>query len=114
MSRHFLSLLQTDTLIANTGDSVSANDYRGGPPYPREHQRDPWKWNPARPDLVDKWTTPMLIIHSDRDYRCSIDGGLAAFDVLQLKGVPSKFLNFPDEVRFALSLPVACSGWFME
>lgn len=42
----------------------------------------------------------MLIIHSDRDYRCSIDGALAAFNVLQMMGVPSKFLNFPDEVCF--------------
>ena len=54
----------------------------------------------------------MLIIHSDRDYRCPIEDGLAAFNVLQVKGVPSKFLNFPDEVSFLLFLLESCVGGF--
>ena len=42
----------------------------------------------------------MLFIHSDKDYRCPITEGLAAFNVCQGRGVESKFLNFPDENHF--------------
>ena len=49
----------------------------------------------------------MMVVHSDRDYRCLLEGGLAAFNVLQVKGVPSKFLNFPDEVCLSSSNAVA-------
>ena len=51
------------------------------------------------------WNTPMLIIHSDTDYRCPITEGLAAFNVCQMRGVPSRFLNFPDENHFVLKKP---------
>ncbi|CAG8955280.1 hypothetical protein HYFRA_00011262 [Hymenoscyphus fraxineus] len=53
------------------------------------------RWNPAR--FTKEWTTPMLIVHSDLDYRVPVADGLAAFNVLQSKGVPSIFLNYPDE-----------------
>lgn len=58
------------------------------------------KWDPAR--LTDAWNTPMLVIHSERDYRCPISQGLAAFGVCQAKGVESKFLNFEDEGHWVL------------
>lgn len=38
------------------------------------------------------------MIHSSKDYRLPIAEGLAAFNVLQARGVESKFLTFPDEV----------------
>lgn len=39
----------------------------------------------------------MLIIHSDLDYRLPVSEGLSLFNILQERGVPSRFLNFPDE-----------------
>jgi dipeptidyl aminopeptidase/acylaminoacyl peptidase len=58
------------------------------------------RWNPAA--HTKNWTTPMLIVHNDLDYRLPIAEGLAAFNVLQAKGVDSKFLNFPDENHWVL------------
>lgn len=46
--------------------------------------------------------TPTLIIHSQRDYRLDISQGLELFTALQLRGVPSKFLYFPDEGHWVL------------
>lgn len=43
------------------------------------------------------WKTPHLIIHNDLDFRVPITEGLAMFHVLQMKGVESRFINFPDE-----------------
>lgn len=39
----------------------------------------------------------LQIIHSELDYRLPVTEGLAAFNVLQSRGVPSKLLVFPDE-----------------
>lgn len=56
------------------------------------------KWDPSK--HVKNWTTPMLIIHSDKDTRHPVSMGLAAFTALQFKGVESRYLNFPDEGHF--------------
>ncbi|KAK8089580.1 prolyl oligopeptidase [Apiospora hydei] len=53
------------------------------------------KWDPAR--FTGEWATPQLIIHGELDYRLPITEGLAAFNVLQARGVPSRLLMFPDE-----------------
>lgn len=44
----------------------------------------------------------MLIIHSDLDYRLPVAEGISLFNILQERGVPSRFLNFPDESHWVL------------
>ncbi|MDH4348856.1 MAG: S9 family peptidase, partial [Gemmatimonadota bacterium] len=56
------------------------------------------KWSPA--NFVSRWRTPMLIVHGQNDYRIDISEGLQAFTALRLRGVPGKFLYFPDEDHF--------------
>ena len=58
------------------------------------------RWDPS--EHFDKWETPQLVIHSSKDYRLPIADGLAAFNVLQARGVESQFLTFPDENHFVL------------
>ncbi|KAI1162446.1 prolyl oligopeptidase [Nemania serpens] len=55
------------------------------------------RYNPARPDLLRNWKTPMLVIHNERDPVAPISEGLAAYNNLQSLGVPSKFMTFADE-----------------
>lgn len=59
------------------------------------------KNDPSR--FSGNWSTPMLVIHSDNDFRCPIDQGVAPFMVCQLRGIPSRLLNFPDENHFVLA-----------
>ena len=56
------------------------------------------KWSPA--NYVSNWTTPMLVVHSQNDYRVDLSEGMQAFTALRLKKVPSRFLYFPDEDHF--------------
>jgi dipeptidyl aminopeptidase/acylaminoacyl peptidase len=56
------------------------------------------KWSPA--NFVSRWQTPMLIVHGQNDYRIDVSEGLQAFTALRLRGVPGKFLYFPDEDHF--------------
>ncbi|HKI03056.1 MAG TPA: S9 family peptidase [Thermoanaerobaculia bacterium] len=58
------------------------------------------KHNPAQ--FVDRWKTPMLVVHGGLDYRIPVDQGIAAFNVLQRRGIPSQFLHFPDENHWVL------------
>lgn len=53
------------------------------------------QWSPNT--HLENFATPQLVIHSDKDYRVPIAEGLAMFNVLQARGVPSQFLMFPDE-----------------
>jgi len=53
------------------------------------------KYNPV--NYVDQWKTPMFVIHGQLDYRVPLTQGIGAFTALQRRGIPSKFLYFPDE-----------------
>lgn len=63
-------------------------------------------WNQPRPKSYDafsphrfvgNWNTPMLVIHGDKDFRVPVTEGINAFSIAQVKGIPSRFLWFPDE-----------------
>jgi dipeptidyl aminopeptidase/acylaminoacyl peptidase len=58
------------------------------------------KNNPV--DFVERWKTPMLVVHGGLDYRIPVTQGIAAFNTLQRKGIPSQFLYFPDENHWVL------------
>ena len=63
--------------------------------------KESWlRWDPA--SHVEHWSTPMLVIHSAKDYRLCISEGLAAFGALQSRGVESQFLTYPDENHWVL------------
>ncbi|MDR1356506.1 MAG: S9 family peptidase [Tannerellaceae bacterium] len=47
--------------------------------------------------FVDKWDTPILITHGERDYRILASQGMSAFNAAKLRGVPAKMMIFPDE-----------------
>ncbi|MDX2000627.1 MAG: S9 family peptidase [Thermoanaerobaculia bacterium] len=71
---------------------------QGGPYFrnPEAHE----KFNPAR--FVDRWQTPMLVVHGALDYRVPETQGLATFTALQRRGIPSRLLQFPNENHWVL------------
>ncbi|MBQ7259455.1 MAG: S9 family peptidase [Paludibacteraceae bacterium] len=52
--------------------------------------------------FVDKWDTPILCIHGEKDYRILANQAMAAFDAAKLRGVPAELLIFPDENHWVL------------
>ncbi|KAI9740368.1 MAG: putative dipeptidyl-peptidase 5 [Cirrosporium novae-zelandiae] len=55
------------------------------------------RFSPSRADHLLQYATPHLVIHNELDYRLPISEGIGLFNVLQERGVPSRFLSFPDE-----------------
>lgn len=52
--------------------------------------------------FVDKWDTPILCIHGEKDYRILANQGMAAFNATVLRGVPAELLIYPDENHWVL------------
>ncbi|MBB3186033.1 alpha/beta hydrolase family protein [Microbacter margulisiae] len=52
--------------------------------------------------FVDKWNTPIMVVHSQLDYRIVNSQGMAAYNAAVLRGIPALYLYFPDESHFVL------------
>ncbi|MCU0302910.1 MAG: S9 family peptidase [Thermoanaerobaculales bacterium] len=83
-----------------------------------EHGGTPWEnpegyaeHSPIR--LVGSWRTPQLVVHGALDYRVVDTQGLATFNALQRRGVPSRLLYFPDENHWVLK-PANSIQWHEE
>lgn len=46
---------------------------------------------------IEKWDTPILCIHGEKDYRILHSQGEAVFHAARLRNIPSKLLMFSDE-----------------
>jgi dipeptidyl aminopeptidase/acylaminoacyl peptidase len=86
-----------------------------------EHQGLPWEkpgkyaeFSPhKKAGELGKYKVPMLVIHNDLDFRCPIGQGHELFTALQRQGVPSRFVNFPDEGHWVLK-PANSRYWHQE
>jgi len=83
--------------------------------HPWDYYGKPDAENPYRkfsPSMYAKnFKTPTLVIHGQKDYRLDVNEGFQLFDTLQLLGVPSKMLYFPDEGHWVLK-PQNSQLWY--
>jgi len=86
------------------------------------HAAEPWRYQnlPAEQDPFRRWSpmrfienakTPTLVIHSQKDYRLDVSQGFELFTALERRGVPAKFLYFPDEGHWVLK-PQNSQLWY--
>ncbi len=78
----------------------------------------PWEGSRAYVDhnpskAVGQFQTPTLVIHGALDFRVPEAQGLAMFTSLQRRGVPSRFVYFPDENHWILK-PANRIVWWNE
>lgn len=56
------------------------------------------KTYPSSPHrFVDRWDTPILVIHGEKDFRILASQGMAAYSAAKLRGIPAELLIYPDE-----------------
>ncbi|MFH1679217.1 MAG: S9 family peptidase, partial [Candidatus Eisenbacteria bacterium] len=96
--------------MAYTTEELWFDEYEHGR-LPHANRRAILKFSPHL--NVSKFRTPTLVIHGDRDFRCPISEGIGMFTALQVMGVPSRFLHFPDEGHWVLQ-PANAEVWYHE
>lgn len=72
-----------------------------GGPFWKEPRPASYRFSPHL--AVDRWDTPMLVIHGELDFRVPVTEGMQAFQALQVKGIESRFLYFPQEGHWILT-----------
>jgi dipeptidyl aminopeptidase/acylaminoacyl peptidase len=53
--------------------------------------------------FVEKWDTPILVIHGEKDFRIPYTQGMGAFNAAVLRDIPAQFLYFPEENHWVTS-----------
>ncbi len=87
--------LETEELWFTNWDLGGAYWEKNNPAVQRSYANSPHLF-------VDKWDTPILCIHGEKDYRILASQGMAAFNAAKLRGVPAQLLIFPDENHWVL------------
>jgi dipeptidyl aminopeptidase/acylaminoacyl peptidase len=99
-----------DTLSQYASDVTQGRSRSfGGEPWDGIEAID--RYNPAR--FAQGFTTPMLVVHGERDYRVPVAQGLECYGVLKAKGVPARLVYFPDENHWVLK-PRNSVLWYRE
>lgn len=87
--------LETEELWFTNWDLGGAYWEKNNPAVQRSYANSPHLF-------VDKWDTPILCIHGEKDFRILTSQGMAAFNAAKLRGVPAQLLIFPDENHWVL------------
>jgi dipeptidyl aminopeptidase/acylaminoacyl peptidase len=80
--------------------------------WPWESAETKARWQSQSPSsAIAAMTKPMLVIHGELDYRVPVGEAFQLFNTLQLRGVPSELLYFPDEFHF-VTKPQNSKLWY--
>ena len=79
-----------------------------------EYWEEPEKFQAISPHMAAaNFRTPTLVIHGQLDYRVPVGHGFEIFQTLRKKGVPSRFVYYPDENHWILK-PQNSIHWYSE
>lgn len=87
--------LETEELWFTNWDLGGAYWEKNNPAVQRSYANSPHLF-------VDKWDTPILCIHGEKDFRILASQGMTAFNAAKLRGVPAQLLIFTDENHWVL------------
>ena len=104
-------LFNLESWYGTTEEIFFANSDIGGPYFGAQSPASYLEDSPHK--KVNQWNTPMLVFHGEQDFRVPLNQGLEAFQALQLKGIDSKLVLFPDENHFVLQ-PQNAIIWHRE
>lgn len=84
-----------NSMYGTTEEMFFVNHDLKGPYWKKENANQYTQFSPDR--YVKNWDAPILIVHNEKDFRVPLGQGMEAFTAAQMRGVPSRFLYFPDE-----------------
>ncbi|MFM6999312.1 MAG: S9 family peptidase [Bacteroidota bacterium] len=94
-------LFNMESWYGTTEELFFANHDLGGSYWDQPQSKSYGEFNPK--NHVAKWTAPLLVIHGGNDFRVPLNQGMEAYQAAQLRGIPSRFLYFPEEGHWVMS-----------
>ncbi|GLH73366.1 peptidase S9 [Geothrix limicola] len=80
--------------------------------WPWESAETKARWQSQSPTTgIAGMTKPMLVIHGELDYRVPVTEAFQLYNTLQVRGIPSQLLYFPDECHF-VAKPQNSKLWY--
>lgn len=74
----------------------------GGPYWDKTNKTAQRSYANSPHKFVDKWDTPIMVVHGQKDYRIVASQGMSAFNAAIIRGIPAKLLYFPEENHWVL------------
>lgn len=74
----------------------------GGPYWDKSNKAAQRSYSFSPHLFVDKWDTPILVIHGEKDFRIPFTQGMGAYNAAIMKGIPAQFLYFPEENHWVM------------
>lgn len=75
----------------------------GGPFWEKDNEVVQKSYANSPHKFVQNWDTPIMVIHGEKDYRVVYTQGMQAFTAAKLRGIPARYLHFPEENHWVLS-----------
>jgi dipeptidyl aminopeptidase/acylaminoacyl peptidase len=88
-----------ESMYLQTEEMFFVNWDYGGPYWDKSTKKT---YDNSPHKFVDQWDTPIMVVHGEKDFRIAYTQGMSAFNAAQLRGIPSKFLFFPNENHWVL------------
>ncbi|MGQ7870027.1 alpha/beta fold hydrolase [Sunxiuqinia sp. sy24] len=92
-----------DQMYVTTEEMWFENWDIGGPYWDKNNQVAQRSYSFSPHLFVEKWDTPILVIHGEKDFRIPYTQGMGAFNAAVLRDVPAQFLYFPEESHWVTS-----------
>ena len=73
-----------------------------GGPYWEKNAKTAHSYANSPHRFVDRWNTPICVVHSEFDFRIVASQGMAAYNAAKLRGLDARYLYFPDETHWVL------------
>ena len=97
-------VFDTRSMYGTTEELFFVNHDFGGAYWEKDNEAASKIYGEFNPiNYIDKWDSPMFVIHGGKDYRVPLNQGMQAFQAAKLRGLKSRFLYLPEENHWVLS-----------
>jgi dipeptidyl aminopeptidase/acylaminoacyl peptidase len=90
------------SMYSTTEEMFFENWEKGGPFWDKTNKDVQRVFKQSPINFIEKWDTPILITHGEKDYRVPYNQAIEAYNIAQMRGVPSRLIIYPHENHFIL------------
>jgi dipeptidyl aminopeptidase/acylaminoacyl peptidase len=92
-----------ESMYLETDEMWFVNWDLGGPYWDKSNKTVQWSYANSPHKFVDKWDTPIMLVHGGKDFRIPETQSMAAFNAAIIRKIPAKLVYFPEENHWVTS-----------